>query len=166
MRLDIFDEEILDKGNKVLKIAIYIACFVLCAGAFVQNGKEKLGEVSETKNEIEGIMEQVQIATNTQPNSVSTLSSEDATYYLLMCIIQEKGYGACSFQRIKEILTEEEKTAISEVIRSASYTGSSTSEIYEKLETDKEYRIQSLGLKNCEVLYNIANNHKEEFKAH
>ena len=163
MRLDIFDEEILDKGNKVLKIAIYIACFVLCAGAFVQNGKEKLGEVSETKNEIEGIMEQVQIATNTQPNSVSTLSSEDATYYLLMCIIQD-----IVLKVILEtcLLTEEEKTAISEVIRSASYTGSSTSEIYEKLETDKEYRIQSLGLKNCEVLYNIANNHKEEFKAH
>ena len=164
MRLDIFDEEILDKGDKILKIAIYIACFVLCAIAFVQNGKEQLGAVSETKNEIEGIMEQVQVATNTQPNSISTLSSEDATYFTLMCIIQEKGYGACSFQRIKEVLTEEEKEMLGEVIRSASYTGSSTSEIYEKLETDKEYRIQSIGLKNCEILYNIANNHKEEFK--
>lgn len=164
MKLDIFDEEILDKGDKILKIAIYIVCFVLCVGAFVQNGKEQLGAVSKAKNEIGGIMEQVQIATDTQPSSVSTLSSEDATYFALMCIVQEKGYGACSFQKIKEILTEEEKLALETVIRSASYSGSSTSEIYEKLETDKEYRIKCLGLQNCEVLYNIVNNHKEEFK--
>lgn len=164
MRFDIFDEEILDKGDKILKIAIYIACFVLCTGAFVQNGKEQIVAVSKAKDEIGGIMEQVQIATDTQPSSVSILSSEDATYYLLICIIQEKGYKACSFQKIKEILTEEEKLTLETVIRSASYSGSSTNEIYEKLETDKEYRIKCIGLQNYEVLYNIVNNHKEEFK--
>lgn len=165
--LDIFDEAIIEKGEKIFKIVVIAIGLVLAVIGVSGDVVEKFEILQQTQSHFEegvtmmeeGGISVSDIKTEMQGTS-NSYSKEQIVYECLVAIANEKGYKDVKIQTLQSVLSDDEKLEIYNISKD---THLSNVDI-EKLHSDKQYRTELFGFEYSTTLYNIVNSHKNDFK--
>lgn len=146
---NIFDDMIMDRFDKVIKIGVIlfsIVCTFLYLGSSFQTNAPKVKEMVNAYEEGKELLEVL-------PEKEQNFNSYDVTYGYVAYLME------IPVENIQIVCDENEIESLNSVASALKFKVSTTSEELEQMES-KEYAIKRFGLSNYTILDNIVKAHK------
>lgn len=157
--MNLLDDIIMDKFDKVIKIAVFVVSLVLVfiyCGGEVKKGVPKMQKIVSTYEDGKELLEELSV-------KEEQFNSSDVVYgYILYLYGINNNSEMVTTERIKAICSDEENESLLEIVDNFSFEMYTTAEELEKMK-DKSYALQRFGIDNYTTIYNIVESHKDDF---
>lgn len=157
--MNLLDDIIMDKFDKVIKIAVFVVSLVLVfiyCGGEVKKSVPKMQNIVRTYEDSKELLEELSV-------KEEQFNSSDVVYgYILYLYGINNNSEMVTTERIKAICSDEENESLLEIVDNFSFEMYTTAEELEKMK-DKSYALQRFGIDNYTTIYNIVESHKDDF---